>query len=435
MGSFVYTAAGKMPWHVVAYDTRTGSQKSLLTFEPADHPEVHQRGREVYLEVTRGAPKQGEPATSAFRLLDGRAEPADSVPKFDDSYVPGVDGPQPELMPFERALPIIDGGAAVSYRMAGQPAWKTAMIPVRGHDVNIERISPLPDGRLLVSTGPYGNVHIFDPKSGTFSLLGNPAEKNVYDMVALEGKIYFCGYPNSIFGEFGSDGATIIGDWHQSLKSKHAVFIVRGADGRIYSGNHNERESTGGALGWYDPRSGEFGGIHFPNDDCEFLTTALAGKIIVYASDFSLDPSHPEIKNRDGQLFFYDTGERKVVRQLAPLSSGSAGVVVETEPGQLFGFGLHDKLPVMYSVDMASGRVMGRAPLPSAAPRFIARGPDGLVYFFVKNSLVRADPKTFGIETLCPAEPGRMVFMGTDLYIAGLAKLRRIAGIGGAHGL
>ena len=64
-------------------------------------------------------------------------------------------------------------------------------------------------------------------------------------------------------------------------------------------------------------------------------------------------------------------------------------------------------------------------------PREIARGPDGKVYFFLKDSLVRADPNTFNVEALCPAAPGRMVFIGNDLYLGGTGELRRLKEIAG----
>lgn len=427
-GRYVYTASGKLPWYVVAYDTKEKTQKNLFQFEPADHPEVHQRGKIVYLDVKLGSPKSGQPSNLQYQLIDGRAEPVNSIPRFDDSYVPGVADPKPEVESLDRGLPIADGGAEIRFRMPGEN-WKVARVPVEGNDMQIARILSLKDGRLLISTGPYGNLHFFDPKTNAFERIGNPALKNVYDLLEVGDTTYFCGYPNSVFGVIGDQGGSVIGTWHESVRSKHARFIVEGADGRIYSGNHNERESTGGALGWYDPQSGKFGGMHFPNDDCEFMTTAQDGKLIVYASDFSFDPAQPEITKRNGKLIIYDTAKQEITQEISPLSDGSAGVVLETEPGFLFGFGLHDKVPMMYRVDISKAEVSKRVQLPGKAVRSIALGPDGKVYFFAKESLLRADPKTFELETLGAAEAGRMAFIGDDLYIAGTSGLRRISDI------
>ena len=431
-GRFVYTAAGKMPWQVVACELQSATQTTLFEYPTTDYPEIHQRGDEVFLEVKLESPDNGQPAEQFFRLHHGTAEAVDTIPRYDDSHVPGVDLPQPEIQEIGRTLAVDADGAALRYRPADDTApgtWRRASIPVTGQDMSIERISALADGRLLIFTGPYGNVHTFDPRSGEYAPIGNPASKNVYDLQEFDGTVYFCGYPNSVLGVFEGGDARLIGDWHESLNSKHALFLLRGADGRIYSGNHNERESTGGALGWFDPATQSFGGIHFPNDDCEYLTAADGGRYIVYASDFSADPAHPEITARDGRLIIYDTQSGKVVRQFSPLSDGSAGVIVEAAPGKLFGLGLHDKLPVMYRVDLDSGSVEKRVALPAKAIRQIALGPDRQVYFFCNDSLLRADPETFETETLCSATPGRMLFLGDDLYLAGTSQLRRIKGV------
>jgi len=429
-GRYVYTATGKMPWRVVAYDLETGEQRILLEYPAVDHPEVHQRGNAVFLEVAIASSEPGEPATRRFRLDGGKAAPVESVPRFDDSHVPGIDRPGTEFEAFDRGIPVVEGGAPVRYRNKGDTEWQTALIPVAGQDMVIQRLNALADGRLALATGPYGNGHVFDPVTGLFTKLGNPASKNVYDLLESAGRLYFCGYPNGVLGVFEEGGSgRLLGDWHESVHSKYAKFIVEGADGMIYSGHHNERESTGGALGWFDPSSGRFGGIHFPNDSCEFLTTALDRKLVVFASDFSHDPSHPEIEKRDGQLIIFDTKAGKIVRKFSPLSDGSAGVVVEVEPGIVFGLGLDDKLPVMYRANVMTGEVERREALPAKAVREIAMGPDGRVYFFLKDSLFRADPKTFLLEALCPAGAGRMVFLGSDLYLGGTSQLRRIRSI------
>jgi len=351
--------------------------------------------------------------------------------KSRDSYVPGNSNPHPEIQTLDRSLPVIDGKATIHYQLHGDESPRQAEMPVSGSDIEVTRITPLDDGRVMLATGPYGNVHCFDPKTGAFEFLGSPASRNVYALAQIDGKFYFAGYPNGAFGSMTSDGAKLIGEWHGSIQSKHTKFILQGADGRIYSGNHNERESTGGGLGWFDPTDGKFGGIQFPHDDCEYLTTAMGGKYVVYASDFTFVSSKPELASRDGRLIIYDTSERKVVRQFSPLRDGSAGVMVETEPGMVLGIGRDEKVPMLYLANVESGTVEKKVPLPGPAPRFISRGPDGNVYFFIREELVRVNPTTFEFETLCPAKPGRMAFLGSDLYLTGTAQLRRIRKISG----
>lgn len=291
--------------------------------------------------------------------------------------------------------------------------------------MTIERLARLSDDRLLVSTGPYGNLHLFDPANNSYKELGSPASSRVYDLLQMDGRIFFGGYPNGVLGEFRNRKAVVVGHWHDTLGSKHTFHLVQGADGRIYAGNHHERESTGGALGWYDPTTQELGGIHFPNDDCESLTTAVGGTLVIYASDYSVDPTKPQ-EPRNGKLIVYDTTQQKVVRELEPLSDPSAGVVVETDPGILVGVGLHQSKPVAYRIDVRSGQLLQRRDLPDRAYRSIARGPDGQAYVFIDDTLARIDPASLELEPLVQAEPGRMVFVGDDLYIGGRPQLRRI---------
>lgn len=423
-GRWVYTAAGKMPWFVVAFDTQTGKQKNILTYPSSDHPEVHQRGKEVFLEVKFGGPGASNPPVR-YRLADGQAKTVTELPKFDDSYVPGIKQ-QPQLDGLGRSLTLVEGGAEFRCKLNGQDEWKRIVIPAKGVDMTVERVARIADGRLLVSTGPYGNVHTFNPATGKATQIGIPASKNVYDMLQIDGRIYFCGYPNAILGAFDESEGKILGNWHDIIGSKHALFLVKGADGRIYSGNHAEREFVGGSLGWYSPDTKEFGGIRFPNDDCQSLVSAMNGKLIVYSSEFSHDPLHPEIKQKDGQLIVYDTESHEIVRKISPVSDPSAGVIVEVKPGIVIGFSQHEKSPVIYKVDLNTGNVISRIGMDTAVRQQVVLGPDNMVYAITGEHLTRINPETMQLRRICNAEPGRMAFVGTDLYLTGHVELRRL---------
>ena len=424
-GTFVYTATGKMPWYVVAFNPATGQQKNLFQYEPADHPEIHQRGDRVFLEVKVSKSKD----VLNYELKNGAASPVEEIPRFDDSYVPGNANPRPEIQTLERSLPVIGGKALIRYKLSGEPDWRGASIPVTGSDIEITRLAVLADGRLVLATGPYGNVHLFDPKTDRFEMLASPAGRNVYDLAEIDGKIMFAGYPNGVLGRIDEGVARLIGEWHSSIQSKHTKFIAKGADGRIYSGNHNERESTGGALGWYDPGDGSFSGIPFPHDDCEWMTSAKDGRYIVYLSDFTYVPSKSEINNRNGKVIVFDTSAKKVIQEFSPLDDGSAGVAVETEPGIILGIGKDKKVPMLYLANIETGETLQKVPLAGPAARQISLGPDGKVYFFVQDNLSRVDPKSLQFETVGPAKPGRLVFVGNDLYLGGAPQLRRIRNV------
>ena len=435
-GRWVYTLAGQIPWYVVAYDRQTGTQTNLFRFGQGKYPMVRQRGDEVYLQVKFAATRDAD--REYYRLSDGRAERVDAMPDEDDSRLPGFGRPQPEVQAFGRNLPLIDGGALLRYRPAGAAEWTHAVIPVKGVPLRVAVLAPTGDGRVLLYAGPYGDVYIYDPASATYKHVGSPAGRSVYGILPMGETIYFCGYVNAVLGRFeGEDtgDGKIIGLWHYVVGSMHSWYMVAGADGRIYTGNHAERDYVGGSLGWYDPATGKMDGIRLPNDDCSWLTTAMGGRLIVYSSAVLADPAHPEIEVGDGRLIVYDTQTGTMAPQsqwLSPLRDNSAGKIVEIAPGVVLGLGLHDGAPAMYTADVVAGKLLRRVALPAkGTDGGVVRGPDGKVYAFLGNTLVRIDPATLAIEPIGKARPGRMLFIGPDLYLTGSTHLRRISNVAG----
>jgi len=429
-GDWVYTATGKIPWYVVAYNRQTRKQHVVMRFNQSDHPEIFQRVDRVFLRARIVDLKTHASSTKYYRLEGGKAIPAKDMPSHSDRGLPGANLPQPELAPLGRNLALVEGGAVLRYRLPGEKTWRNVIVPVEGVAMTVQRIAPSGDGRLLIATGAYGHVFAYDPLKKTYAHIGEPASKNVYDLLAVEGKIYFCGYPNAPLGVFENGKARILCNWHEAVGSKHAFYIVRGADGRIYAGNHAEREFTGGSLGWYDPKTGKADGIRFPNDDCEGLVAAQEGRLIVYASDFSPDPTHPEIKKRSGQLIVYDTREQRIVRQFSPTPRSSAGRIAEVRPGVVLGITRNPALQtsVMYTADVTTGKVLSSKTLPAMKGDMVC-GPDGKVYTFLGEELVRVDPTTLATTPLLRTTPGRMAFIGGDLYLGGDTELRRIRGV------
>ena len=427
-GDWVYTAAGKIPWYVVAYNRKTGTQSNILTYTPNDHPAIRQRGKEVYLRVKLAGRKDFK----YYRLTGGAAEPVEGIPDPDSSTIPGMDRPQPEYIYPGRNMKITQKGALLQYKAAGSDDVREVFLPVKGVPLSVTRLTALADGRVALATGGYGDVFLFDPATAKYQRLGSPSNKNVYALTEANGDIYYCGYANGMFGVFrgAKPGHTHLGNFHDVIMSKHAMHMVLGADGKLYTGNHVEREGVGGALAWYDPETKTFGGSRYWNSDCEWLTTAMDGRYIVYASDCSVDHSNLEATPPFGSLFVYDTqveGPRKLVQKFSPLRDNSAGVCTEVRPGVVLGLGFHHGEPTAYLADVTAGKVLKRAPLPAPAIRALAQGPDGKVYFFTKEkTLVRIDGETLTVESLGQAAPGRLAFVGPDLYLGGEAALRRI---------
>jgi hypothetical protein len=94
---------------------------------------------------------------------------------------------------------------------------------------------------------------------------------------------------------------------------------------------------------------------------------------------------------------------------------------------------------LLYGADVHTGEVLFTKKLPDRL-RFawthgttqwdIVRGPDGKVYTYLGSVLVRIRPADAGVEVLGRiGPPGRLCFVGNDLYLAGAEPVRRLAGI------
>jgi hypothetical protein len=100
---------------------------------------------------------------------------------------------------------------------------------------------------------------------------------------------------------------------------------------------------------------------------------------------------------------------------------------------------------LLYGVDVATGEVLFRKLLPSPVsidshwPHWVdpsyeylglVRGPDGFLWTWLKNVLVRIDPKNASVHVVGKISPvGHPTFVGNDLYLSGPEQLRRIRNI------
>ena len=94
---------------------------------------------------------------------------------------------------------------------------------------------------------------------------------------------------------------------------------------------------------------------------------------------------------------------------------------------------------ILYGLDYRTGELLFRKQLPAVmdfkwmegtAKWDYQLGPDGRVYAYLGQVLVRIDPKDATIEPVGRLEqPGRMLFVGEDLYLTGTAAIRCIRAV------
>ncbi len=90
---------------------------------------------------------------------------------------------------------------------------------------------------------------------------------------------------------------------------------VTGADGKVYFGGRWMRDGAGGGLGWYDPKTGQAGGVWEPlsNYQVTHLAAVDQGRRIVISTLAVDDPVLGKPKPAQAALFFFDPALGKLV--------------------------------------------------------------------------------------------------------------------------
>jgi hypothetical protein len=224
-----------------------------------------------------------------------------------------------------------------------------------------------------------------------------------------------------------------------------------GADGRIYFGGFGERSYMGGGFGWYDPKMGNLDGIWKPLSGymVHWITPGLGGKAVILSTSTADDELNENRPPAEAKLFVYDVNEQRIVRAIVPVEKARAtGLIAEVAPGRLLGLTV-DRADAerpgngwLYGADIGTGEVLFRKKLPWRVsvddhwPHWVdpsyeylslTRGPDGFLWTFLRDVLVRIDPRDAAVHVVGKIDPvGSPTFLGNDLYFSGSEQLRRI---------
>ena len=178
-----------------------------------------------------------------------------------------------------------------------------------------------------------------------------------------------------------------------------------------------------------------------------WIAPALDGKRFVISTTKAADELNNNQAPKEAKLFVYDVNAQKIAREIVPVTKArTTGLIVEVAPGRLLGLttsGVESgKQGILYGVEVSTGEVLFRKPLPSPVsideywPHWVdpsyeywglVRGPDGFIWTYLKNVLVRIDPKDASVHVVGKIDPvGYSTFVGKDLYLSGSEQLRRI---------
>jgi len=478
---YIYVASGKIPWYLVAVNIKTGAEKLLARTKPGGNISVSPMNGGARAAV------QSEPDAKQeyFWLYHGEMIPkTDNNPPWTSFQSPWDKAPpRPEV--YRGQIDPADGKAYLWWRSAEDRArkprpapgatkpadlgWRRIELPdVETYPLPIHRLIPLPDGRLFGTAQAYSGRFLFDPKTGEGTPLGNGGP-SIYALIVHGDKLYWSGYPSGPIDEFDparpwtllkggppgqeppdirstkSNPRRVVASLFKETRVKKVFSAAAGADGRLYFGGAGIRDYSGGSFAWFDPKSGEYGGQWRPFSGYRiyWLTTALNGRYIVASTKTALDELRGDVRPASAKLFVWDTREKKIVRDFVPVPNArKAGPVVEVAPGRLIGTTEDPAVEnggLIYGVEIRAGKVLFIKKLPDTL-RFrwgsgtthwdFVKGPDGNVYTYLGNVLVRIRPAGARVEVLGrPGRVGRFCFAGNDLYLAGDKPVRRLPGV------
>ncbi len=480
---FIYIASGKIPWYLVAYDRQSGESKTLVETDPVGgYVSVGQRPDGCSGSASGIVGTTGDRVN--YWLYEGRAIPVDDPRKSEPPWplrdVPPAGPPRPEVNT-GLAVPDVAGNAEIWVRTAGAKAavaegtppgaapeqlgWKRFrfQVPLYPHD--IYRLTELPDGRLFGTAGAYEGNFVFDPRTGEHRHLGK-IELSHYATTISGGKVYMSGYPSSPLYEYDPakpwtagmfvDNRVIRDDESRANPRRltylgekdragtHKMYAaVTATDGTVYFGGRWIRDGACGGLAWYDPVSGTAGGMWEPlsNYQVTHMATISGGRTVVLSTRRVDDPLLNKPKPEQGALLLFDTARKEIVGKFEPIPlAKGTGPLVAVDERRIVGWTENpenDKASILYACDPSEGRLIFRKDLPVSLPVAIGSnqqeawdfrlGPDGWIWTFVGNALVRMDPHSGHVQVAGRlSRTGCLAFAGDRVYLGGTTAVRRI---------
>jgi len=467
-GDWLYAAVGSRPWHLVGYNFKTKEGRLLATTENiiGDYSTIRMGNVQGGLRgsIRNAAAIAGlrdfDRKEFNFWIRDGRVFPrTGDVPPWSDKpaqaerltrgfrwarefqvwprdFVPP--SPPPQIKP-DSGAPDPRGHVSLPYRLAGDKQWRALEYDVKMYPGVVNLLKEVNDHVLFATDSGYGQHVFYNLKTRRIMRVGGTLSP--YSIGLFGGRLYVSGYPTSQMYEY--DFTRPLGlkqakpnprrvAWVGKKDDTHCPLAgtVGGADGRVYNaGTTYGRRRIGGGFGWYDTKTGEVGGMPIDGHRIFWMTAADQGRYILMASKFG----------DKGNIFCWDTQKQDFAYRKGVLGGGRPGPIEEALPGGLV-MGHHDH-GVLYGFRADTGEVLWQKQVPakpvtgfSAVRRHayaFRRGPDGHIWSFFGDVLVRIDPRNARVTVVgrVPGAPKQIAFAAGGVYIAGANRLRRIKGL------
>jgi hypothetical protein len=486
-----YIASGMIPaWYLVAVNLATGEEEVLLESPTERVMDIVESFPGAWAIVPQG----GEAPRKEYWLYHGKAiAKTNNTPPWPRQASPWDKAvPKPEVY-FGQIDPDAEGNAILWYRSRKDAAkapkdsphdnpqtlgWKSVRLKgVESYPHRINPMSILPDGRLYGTGDDYAGVFVFDPRTDQTTILGPRPGLAPYTQIVCGDKLYSSGYSGGHFFVYdparpwtlskgGPPGRAApnqadarsnpqyLGDFDKTTRVGLMHSSALGADGRIYFGGFGLRHYTGGGFGWYDPKTRKMDGFWKPLSGyaVHWIAPAMGGQLIIISTSTAADELNNSRWTKESKLFVYDVSEKRIVREIVPVPNArTTGLVAEVAPGRVLALTTEPTeaqrpgTALLYGVDLTTGEVLLRKALPWPVgtdpywPHWVdpsyeilglVLGPDGFLWTYLKNVLVRIDPKDVSVHVVGKVDPpGYPTFVGRDVYLSGSEQLRRIRNV------
>ncbi|MDA1141790.1 MAG: hypothetical protein O3B01_24770 [Planctomycetota bacterium] len=454
----IYAVPGPRGFALVVYDPVTNTVEILHEGQARIIPN---NGR-PYVRI---GPKANESKNydRLAVLQDGKAVPIDEAPEVGPwTYLSTSLDKQFEIEWIERA-PI----CRLRHRLREAETWQEIEFEVPTSERILDNLSTGPDGRIYMWGSYCMSIH--DPVDGQSTYCPDLFGFSMYDATNHGEDMYWGGYPSGrlsvldtsqpvkmskdkkspesnprdlqTYHEFEADG---------EMLGVHRLWsLCNGADDRIYMAASASRWYRGGALIWFDPRTGESGALRSPFRflGVTALTAIQGGQVIAGVTWTSPDPLFSGDEPDEAILFLFDVATQTITKQCVPLPGCKVLTSIhEATPGKLVGLGM-PAVPTLHEADdsyygdttlffleLETMKVTTRIDTPYSlcrrAGRAFCDAPDGSIWVSGGGALLRVDPHAETIKPLAVIEEdGNFLIQNEKLYLAGQASLR-IAEIG-----